>query len=105
MRERQCMSQLRGLDELLGLVGVWAYTGYSGQWEMSLLKLPQSVGWKFLYSEWRGSWNGMYDGRDGLCVWAYTGVRTWEGHVAVEAASVGRFVPGFNGVERRMAVM
>jgi hypothetical protein len=25
-------------------------------------------------------------------VWAYTGLRTWEGDVAVEAASVGRLV-------------
>ena len=24
------------LDGLVELVGVWAYTGYSGQWEMSL---------------------------------------------------------------------
>ena len=29
----------------------------------------------------------------GVCgFWAYTGVRTWEGDVAVEAASVGRLV-------------
>ena len=27
-----------------------------------------------------------------VCVWAYTGVRTWEGAVAVEAAPVGRLV-------------
>jgi hypothetical protein len=83
------MSQLRGLDELVGFVGVWAYTRYSGQWEMSLLKLPRSVGWKFLYSEWRGSWNGMYDGRDGLSVWADTAwISTGEGSLMEMPRSV-----------------
>jgi hypothetical protein len=83
------MSQLRGLDELVGLVGVWAYTRYSGLWEMSLLKLPRSVGWKFLYSEWRSSWNGMYDGRDGLSVWADTAwISTGEGSLMEMPRSV-----------------
>jgi len=34
---------------------VWGYTGDKTQWEVSLLKLPRSVGWKFLYSELRSS--------------------------------------------------
>jgi len=39
------------------LVGGWCLGihGDRTQWEVSLLKLPRSVGWKFLYSELRSS--------------------------------------------------
>ena len=53
MRDLQCMSQLRW--ECWYAVGVWAYMGDRTQWEVSLLKLSRSVGWKFFYSELRSS--------------------------------------------------
>ena len=42
-----------------------------------------------MYSEWRGSWNGMYDGRDGLSVWADTAwISTGEGSLMEMPRSV-----------------
>src|SRR5579859_2621038 len=73
MRELQCVSQLRW--ECWSVWCVWAYTGDKTQWQVSLLKLPRSVGrsvgW-FLdlnserkeVHEWNAS--GMQDNRYGL---------------------------------------
>ena len=42
------------LGVLVGVCGVWVYTGDGTQWEVSPLKLPRLVGWFLdLNGEWK----------------------------------------------------
>src|SRR5579859_7610068 len=50
MRELQCVSQLRW--ERWSVYGVWANTEDRTQWEVSVLKLPRSVGSSRTECQW-----------------------------------------------------
>ena len=80
------------LGVLVGVVGVWAYTGDRTQWEVLLLRLPQSVEWFLDLNGERKEvhgWNasGTQDDRYGLN-WVCTYGTSHPGRWSVQ--SIGR---------------